>query len=339
MNAKLAAFGAAVVVVGLVLVDSLYTVGQNEQALVLQFGEVVKIESEPGLKLKLPVIQNVQFYEKRVLDVDPPVEQVILSDQRRLDVDSYARYRITDPLLFFQSVRNEQIASTRISSFVNNALRNVLGNYNQLDVLSEQRGPIMRSIRDSVEANAKPLGIEIVDVRIVRADVPEGTVQSVYDRMRSEREREAAQYRAQGAEYSLSIKSRADRDRTVLLAEAERKAQELRGQGDAEAIKVQAGAYGADPQFFSFYRSLEAYRTALGSSGTTLVLSPKGDFFKYFNDATGRGLVPAVTQQTPSGAGPAPSAPAPSAPAAPAPAAPTPETPAQPAPAVPASPG
>ncbi|OWJ65584.1 protease modulator HflC [Inquilinus limosus] len=328
MNAKLAALGAAIVVVGLVLVDSLYTVGQNEQALVLQFGEVVKIESEPGLKLKLPVVQNVQFYEKRVLDVDPPVEQVILSDQRRLDVDSYARYRIADPLLFFQSVRNEATASTRISGFVNNALRNVLGNYNQLDVLSEQRGPIMRSIRDSVEANAKPLGIEVVDVRIVRADVPEGTVQSVYDRMRSEREREAAQYRAQGAEYSAQIKSSADRERTVLLAEAERKAQELRGQGDADAIKVQADAYGADPQFFSFYRSLEAYRTALGASGTTLVLSPKGDFFKYFNDATGRGLVPAVTQQTPSGPSPAPS---------PAPA--VPEVPAQPVPATPGNPG
>lgn len=328
MNAKLAALGAVIVVAGLVLVDSLYTVGQNEQALVLQFGEVVKIESEPGLKLKLPVVQNVQFYEKRVLDVDPPVEQVILSDQRRLDVDSYARYRIADPLLFFQSVRNEATASTRISSFVNNALRNVLGNYNQLDVLSEQRGPIMRSIRDQVEANAKPLGIEIVDVRIVRADVPEGTVQSVYDRMRSEREREAAQYRAQGAEYSAQIKSSADRERTVLLAEAERKAQELRGQGDADAIKVQADAYGADPQFFSFYRSLEAYRTALGASGTTLVLSPKGDFFKYFNDATGRGLVPAVTQQTPSGPTPAPS---------PAPA--VPEVPAQPAPAAPGNPG
>ncbi|MGO1078025.1 protease modulator HflC [Inquilinus sp. CA228] len=334
MNLKLAALGAAIVVVGLVLVDSLYTVGQNEQALVLQFGEVVKIESEPGLKFKLPVVQNVQFYEKRVLDVDPPVEQVILSDQRRLDVGSYARYRIADPLLFFQSVRNEQIAGTRINSFVNNALRNVLGNYNQLDVLSEQRGPIMRSIRDSVEANAKPLGIEIVDVRIVRADVPEGTVQSVYDRMKSEREREAAQYRAQGQEYSLQIKSRADRDVTVLLADAERKAQELRGQGDAEAIKVQAEAYGADPQFFSFYRSLQAYTNALGSSGTTLVLSPKGDFFKYFNDATGRGLVPAVTQQTPPGANPAPSAPE-----TPAPAAPAPETPAQPAPAAPGSPG
>ncbi|WP_343713700.1 protease modulator HflC [Inquilinus sp.] len=328
MNAKLAALGAVIVVAGLVLVDSLYTVGQNEQALVLQFGEVVKIESEPGLKLKLPVVQNVQFYEKRVLDVDPPVEQVILSDQRRLDVDSYARYRIADPLLFFQSVRNEATASTRISSFVNNALRNVLGNYNQLDVLSEQRGPIMRSIRDQVESNAKPLGIEIVDVRIVRADVPEGTVQSVYDRMRSEREREAAQYRAQGAEYSAQIKSSADRERTVLLAEAERKAQELRGQGDADAIKVQADAYGADPQFFSFYRSLEAYRTALGASGTTLVLSPKGDFFKYFNDATGRGLVPAVTQQTPSGPTPAPS---------PAPA--VPEVPTQPAPAAPGNPG
>ena len=328
MNAKLAALGAAVVVVGLVLADSLYTVNQNEQALVLQFGEVVKVESEPGLKFKLPLIQNVQLYEKRVLDVDPPVEQVILSDQRRLDVGSYARYRIADPLLFFQSVRNEQIAGTRINSFVNNALRNVLGNYTQLDVLSEQRGPIMRSIRDSVENSAKPLGIEIVDVRIVRADVPEGTVQSVYDRMKSEREREAAQYRAQGQEYSLQIKSRADREVTVLLADAERKAQELRGQGDAAAIKVQADAYGADPQFFSFYRSLQAYQNALGASGTTLVLSPKGDFFKYFNDATGRGLVPAVTQQTPPGA----AEPAPAAPVAPPAATP----PAQPEPAVPA---
>jgi membrane protease subunit HflC len=307
-------------------------VNQNEQALVLQFGEVVKVESTPGLKFKLPLIQNVQLYEKRVLDVDPPVEQVILSDQRRLDVGSYARYRIADPLLFFQAVRNEQIAGTRINSFVNNALRNVLGNYNQLDVLSEQRGPIMRSIRDSVEANAKPLGIEIVDVRIVRADVPEGTVQSVYDRMKSEREREAAQYRAQGQEYSLQIRSRADRDVTVLLADAERKAQELRGQGDAEAIKVQAAAYGADPQFFSFYRSLQAYQNAMGP-GTTLVLSPKGDFFKYFNDATGRGLVPAVTQATPPAANlPAPSVVTPAPPAVAPPAEPAPAAPAAPAP-------
>jgi membrane protease subunit HflC len=307
-------------------------VNQNEQALVLQFGEVVKVESTPGLKFKLPLIQNVQLYEKRVLDVDPPVEQVILSDQRRLDVGSYARYRIADPLLFFQAVRNEQIAGTRINSFVNNALRNVLGNYNQLDVLSEQRGPIMRSIRDSVEANAKPLGIEIVDVRIVRADVPEGTVQSVYDRMKSEREREAAQYRAQGQEYSLQIRSRADRDVTVLLADAERKAQELRGQGDAEAIKVQAAAYGADPQFFSFYRSLQAYQNAMGP-GTTLVLSPKGDFFKYFNDATGRGLVPAVTQATPPAANlPAPPVVTPAPPTAAPPVEPAPAAPAAPAP-------
>lgn len=279
--------GIVVLVVAIVATQSFFIVRETEQVLVLQFGEPVREIREPGLEFLIPFIQNTQVYEKRILPVDPPVEQVLLSDQRRLDVDAFVRYRIINPLLFFQAVRDEQTAAARISTITNAALRRVLGNTTQTQVLSEARADIMDDILSEVALQTARFGIEIIDVRIGRADVPEGTVQSVYDRMRSEREREAAEFRAQGEEQAQLIRSRADRDRTVILAEAERDSQILRGEGDGEAITIRGDAFGEDAEFYSFYRSLEAYRTSIADEGTTMVVSPTGDFFRFFRDATG----------------------------------------------------
>lgn len=289
MNRRLGILGIIVLVVGFILADGLFVVNERQQALVLQFGAPVRVIQEPGLNLKIPFFQNVVYYEDRVLAVDPPPEQVILADQRRLDVDAFARYRIIDPLQFFQAVNNEVRAVQRLSTFINASLRRVLGNVTQVEILSEERAGIMRRIRSEVTAQSLPLGIEIVDVRIGRADVPADTVQSVYDRMRSEREREAAEFRAQGFEQAQQIRSRADRERTVIIAEAERDAQFERGEGDREAIKLMAEAFDQDREFFSLYRSLQAYRNSLGDDDTTLVLSPESDFFQYFDPSEGVG--------------------------------------------------
>ncbi|MEM8915697.1 MAG: protease modulator HflC [Pseudomonadota bacterium] len=289
MNRRLGILGIIVLVIGFILADGLFVVNERQQALVLQFGAPVRVIQEPGLNLKIPFFQNVVYYEDRVLAVDPPPEQVILADQRRLDVDAFARYRIIDPLQFFQAVNNEVRAVQRLSTFINASLRRVLGNVTQVEILSEERAGIMRRIRSEVTAQSLPLGIEIVDVRIGRADVPADTVQSVYDRMRSEREREAAEFRAQGFEQAQQIRSRADRERTVIIAEAERDAQFERGEGDREAIKLMAEAFDQDREFFSLYRSLQAYRNSLGDDDTTLVLSPESDFFQYFDPSEGVG--------------------------------------------------
>jgi len=301
MNKKLAILGVIVVLAGVLLSDSFYTVDETEQALVIQFGEPRNVVQEPGLQVKIPFIQQVTFYEKRILSVDPPVEQVILADQRRLDVDSFVRYRIVDPLRFFQSVSNEIGAQQRIATITNASLRRVLGNATQLAVLSEERADLMIQIQRAVENGTQQFGVEIVDVRIGRADVPEGTVQSVYDRMRSEREREAAEFRAQGFEQAQQIRARADRERTVILAEAEREAQILRGEGDAGAIDILAQAYGQDSQFFAFYRTLQAYRNALTSDDTSMVLSPTGEFFQYFQNLSGSGDIAASLSRMMSG--------------------------------------
>jgi len=299
MNLKLAIAGVVLVLGGILLSDTFFTVSETQQALVLQFGDHRRtIRDDPGLHVKMPFIQNVVYYEARVLNVDPPVEQVILADQRRLNVDTFALYVISDPLQFFRSVTNQTIAEQRISTFVNAALRGVLGNRLQVEVLSEERSNIMDQIRTRVVREAQPLGIEIVDVRIGRADVPEGTVRAVYERMRSEREREAAEFRAQGQEQAQQVRARADRERAVLLAEAGRRAQILRGQGDSQAIRIQAEAHNLDPSFFSFFRSLQAYRTAMPNEGTTMVLAPRGEFFRYFQDISG-----GTGERLPSGVG------------------------------------
>jgi modulator of FtsH protease HflC len=283
--------GVAIVliVVGILLNSALFIVDQTESALVLQFGDVRSIKTTPGLWVKRPFIENVIFYDNRVLDFEPPPEEVIVSDQKRLVVDSYARYRIVNPLLFYQTVGTEEGVRARLSAIVNGSLRRVLGNVTLSDILSVKRAGIMVQIRDEVAEAAKTFGITVVDVRLRRADLPEENSEAIYARMKSERQQQAAQYRGEGAEAAQTVRANAERERTVILAEAQRDAQRVRGDGDAQAIKIYADAFGKDKQFFAFYRSLQAYRAALNNRDTSFVLSPDNSFFRYFNGLSGTG--------------------------------------------------
>lgn len=276
----LAALAGAVVV--FFASSALFVVTERQQALVLQFGEPIRVVTSPGLSVKIPFIQNVVLLDRRVLDVDPPVEQVILADQKRLDVDAFARYRIVDPLRFFQTAGNERVADQRLAAIINSALRRVLGNVTLLAVLSSERTRVLNEIHQQVDDEAKNFGIKMVDVRLRRADLPEETSHAIFARMRSEREREAAEARAQGQEQAQQIRARADRERTVLLAEAQRDAQKARGEGDNQAMKLISETMGKDPQFYAFYRTLEAYRNAFKAEDTTYVLSPNSEFFQFF---------------------------------------------------------
>ncbi|HUZ75249.1 MAG TPA: protease modulator HflC [Stellaceae bacterium] len=276
----IAVASAAAVVVLIILYSSVFTVSQIEMALVLQFGKPIRLVSVPGLHFKLPW-QNVVAYDRRILDFEPPAEEVIASDQKRLVVDSYARYRITDPLKFYQSLGSEAVATTRLSAIITGDLRRVIGNVELQDVISTRRADIMRRIRDEVNAESKGFGIDVVDVRLKRADLPEENSEAVYERMKSERQREAAGYRAEGARQAQAIRADADRQHIEILADAQKQAQILRGQGDADSIKIYADAYNRDKGFYTFYRSLEAYRDGLSGPSTTLVLSPDSEFFKY----------------------------------------------------------
>lgn len=276
--------GALVILLTISAFSSLYTVSETQQALVLQFGEPIgKPIQEPGLHVKTPFIQEVRYYERRILDLDPPAERVILADQKPLWVDAFVRYKIIDPLRFFQTVQTEGRLRDRLGQIVNASLRSTLGNATLSTVLSDERASLMAKIRDLVSSESTRFGIAVVDVRIRRADLPEETSQAVYQRMRSEREREAAEFRAQGFERAQQVRSTADREATVLRAEAEREAQILRGEGDGEKTKILAEAYSKDEEFFRFYKSMSAYTEGLGSKNTTMVLTPDSDFFKYFN--------------------------------------------------------
>jgi membrane protease subunit HflC len=269
--------------------SSFFTVNQTQQALVLQFGEPKRIIQDPGLAFKLPFIQDAVFYESRVLSLIPQdAEEVILADQKRIQIDAYARYRIEDPLLFFQTVRNELGARARLESIIDSSVRRVLGSETLASILTGERENINGSIRDEVNASVDSLGIEIIDVRLRRADYPESTSQNIFNRMKSEREREAKEFRATGDEEAQKIRADAEKTRTVIIAEAKREAQEVRGQGDSNAIRIYAGSFGQDPEFFSFYRSMEAYRKSIGESGTSMVLSPNSSFFRYFKDKDGK---------------------------------------------------
>lgn len=299
--------GIAAVAVAIVGISATYVVHQTEQALVLQLGEPRKVVKDPGLHFKLPFIQNVVFYDNRVLDFDADVQELIASDQKRLVVDSFARFRIVDPLRFYQAVGSEAVVRARLDSIVNASLRNVLGSVPLSSVLTSQRADLMAQTAQIVNGEAKSFGIEVLDVRMRRVDLPEANSQAIFSRMRTEREREATELRAQGAELAQRIRSRADRERTVLLAEARREAQIARGEGDATASKIFADSFGQDAAFFDFYRSLQAYRVALGNSDTTMLLSPNGEFFRYFgSDGTlnlpgGNGVAPAAPAPAPAG--------------------------------------
>jgi len=269
--------------------SSLFIVNQAEQALVLRFGAHRATIKEPGLHAKIPFIEDVVRYDLRLLALDPPDEQIILGDQKRIVVDTFTRYRIADPLKFYQAVRTEVQARAQMTQIVSSAMRRVMGQVMLPSILSDERAKIMEQIQQEVaERSLRELGIQVVDVRLRRADLPEETSQSIYDRMKSERERQAKEARAQGYEWSQQIRARADRERTVLLAEAQRQAQIERGQGDAEANRIFAEAFGKDPQFFTLYRSLQAYREALGDGNTTLVLSPDNEFLKAFGAGPAR---------------------------------------------------
>lgn len=288
MSKGLTALAIVAVILGIVGFSSVYTVHQVQQVLVLQFGEPVRVVREPGLKFKIPFIQDVTYIDKRILDLDAPPEEVIASDQKRLVVDAFARFKIVDPLLFYQTVGNEGVARSRMGSLINSNLRQVLGSEAFSTVLSGERDVLMRRISDSVNAEAKDFGIVIVDVKIKRADLPQANSQAIYRRMQTERLREASEFRAQGSETAQRIRSRADREKTVLIAEAQKQSEILRGEGDGKAVKIFAEAFGKDPDFFAFYRSMQAYGQALGNDDTTLVLSPDSEFFRFFGDIEGK---------------------------------------------------
>jgi modulator of FtsH protease HflC len=289
MNRVSAAISVAVGAVALiVLMSSTFIVHQTSQALVLQFGQPVRVLAEPGLYFKIPVAQDVIFFDARILSLDPPAEQMILSDQKRVIVDGFARYRIVDPLRFYQAVRTEATFVDRFGRILNSTVRNVLARTDLTEVLSERRSEIMHRVQDEVTDEAKNFGVELVDVRIGRTELPEDVLTNVYQRMRSEREREANLLRAEGDETSRRIRATADRERTVLLAEAERQSQVLRGEGEAARNRVLGEAYNKDRDFFDFYRTLEAYKATFLAEGTTLVLSPDTDFFRYFSSWQGK---------------------------------------------------
>lgn len=275
--------------------QSTFIVTQGEQAMVLQFGRPVEQYPEPGLKFKTPFIQQVKFFPTKILGVDPPPEEVILSDQKRLVVDTFARFRITNMLAFNNSFGNVDTATDRLDNIINSVTREVLGTVplrvegkEDVGILSTQRSDIMRKIRDRASDAVKENGIQVVDVRIGRADLPAQTSQSIYARMQSARQLEAATYRAEGKQSATETKANADRQQNIIMADAEKQAQILRGEGDAEASKIYANAFKQDPEFYSFYRTMQAYRESLPGENTTLVLTPDGDFFRYFKDEQGQ---------------------------------------------------
>lgn len=279
---------AVIFVVGL---SAAFTVEQTEQAIVLRFGEPVAgrgLVTTPGLHFKYPLIENVVFLDNRVLVVEAPKQEVLASDNNRLDVDSFLRYKIVDPLKFYQTVGNPENASNQLGPILNSAARQILGEATQTEIVRDKRAALMAKIRDLVNQQGSRLGIAVIDVRIRHADLPKQISEQVFKRMQSERAREANQHRAEGDQQKRTIEADADRQVTVLLGNAQRDADKTRGEGDAERNRIFAEAYGKDPDFFSFYRSMQAYETGLKSSDTQMVISPKSDFFRFFGAPSGQ---------------------------------------------------
>ena len=270
------------VVLGVIAYQSLFVVQEINQAIVLQFGDPKKVITKPGLQVKIPFIQNVVFLDRRILSLDPQPEEVIASDQKRLIVDAYARFKIVDPLKFYISVGDERVARSRLATIINSRLRSVLGTQSLATLLSEDRTKQMAIIQEGVNTEAEGFGITIIDVRIKRADLPQANSEAIYKRMQTEREREAKEFRAKGAEMAVTITSTADKEVTVILANAKKQSEIMKGEGDGKRNKIFADAFGKDPNFFSFYRAMQAYEKALIGGDTSLILSPDSDFFKFF---------------------------------------------------------
>ena len=271
-----------IIVLAIITYLSLFTVKEINQAIVLQFGNPKKVITQAGLQWKIPFVQNVVFLDRRILSLDPAPEEVIASDQKRLIVDAYSRFKIIDPLKFYISLGNEMVARSRLATIINSRIRNVLGKQSLATLLSEERGRQMAIIQEGVNEEAKKFGIEIIDVRIKRADLPQANSEAIYKRMQTEREREAKEFRARGAEMAVTITSTADKEVTVILANADKQSEIMKGEGDGIRNKIFADAFGQDPEFFSFYRAMQAYEKALIGGETTMILSPDSDFFKYF---------------------------------------------------------
>lgn len=276
---------AALVVIGY---SSLFTVRQTEQALVVRLGEPVRVVTEPGLNFKVPFIDNVISIDKRILDLENPAQEIIASDQKRLVVDAFARYRIKDPLRFYQSVGSVQAANIQLTTLLNAALRRVLGEVTFTNLVRDNRNALMIRIREQLDREAENYGISVVDVRIRRADLPEQNSQAVYQRMQTERQREAAEFRAEGGQRAQEIRSRADREATIIVAEANQKSEQTRGEGDGERNRIFAEAYGKDADFFAFYRSMAAYEASLKGNDTRFLLRPDSEFFRFFGDPVGK---------------------------------------------------
>src|SRR5438874_4304086 len=278
------------VIAAIIAYSALYTVYQTRLALVVRLGQPVKVVTTPGLNWKYPLIDSVIYVDKRILDLENASQEVIASDQRRLVVDSFARYKIKDALRFYQAVGSIEGANSRLSTLLNAALRRVLGESTLTHVVRDERAMLMARVREQLDREAAAFGITIVDVRIRRADLPEQNSQAVYQRMQTERQREAAEFRAQGSQRSQEIRSRADRDVTVLIADATSKAEQIRGEGDSQRNRIFADAYGRDRDFFGFYRSMQAYENGLRHNDTRMLLNPDTDFFRYFVDPSGKTL-------------------------------------------------
>ena len=280
---------AVLLLIALVLgYSALFTVYQTRQAIVVRLGQPVRVVTEPGLNFKVPFIDNVIYIDKRILDLENAAQEVIASDQKRLVVDAFARYKIVDPLRFYQVVSNVERANTQLSTLMNSALRRVLGEVTLTNVVRDERAVLMARVREQLDREAQSFGIQVVDVRIRRADLPEQNSQAVYQRMQTERQREAAEFRAQGGQRAQEIRARADRDITVLIADATSKAEQTRGEGDGTRNRIFAEAFGRDQEFFTFYRSMQAYEAGLKSGDTRMVLKPDTEFFRYFANPSGR---------------------------------------------------
>lgn len=313
--------GIAIVVLLVAIVlgySSLFTVHQTQQALLVRLGQPVRVVTEPGLNFKVPLIDSVIAIDKRILDLENPAQEVIASDQKRLVVDAFARYRIQEPLRFYQTVNTIQGANSQLSVLLNASIRRVLGESTLTHVVRDERAQLMARVREQLDKEAQVYGIQVVDVRIRRADLPEQNSQAVYQRMQTERQREAAEFRAQGSQRSQEIRSKADRDVTVLVAEATSKSEQIRGEGDGERNRIFADAFGQDPDFFGFYRSMQAYEAGMRHNDTRMVLQPDSEFFRYFVDPSGK---PRENSNRTPGSSGAPRTPASASPT-PAPAAP-----------------
>ncbi len=289
--------GAGLVIIGLLALlaySSFFIVNVTQQALVLRFGEPVNVITSPGLSFKLPLIDNVEYIDKRILSLSAPAQEIIASDQKRIVVDAFARYKIVDPLRFFQAAGSEINANQRLETVLNSATRRVVGEASFEELVRDDRQTLMTGITTSLNREASDFGVQVVDVRIRRADLPEANSQAVYQRMQTEREREATDIRARGEEAGRRIRARADRDGIVIRAEAERDSQRIRGEGDAKRNEIFANAFGRDPEFFSFYRSMQAYERGLDSSSTQLVISPNSEFFEFFG-SPGESAIPSAT--------------------------------------------